>query len=61
MLIHGCSLLALAAERFSDARELIEAKQLMRCLLSQHLGDKPLRSRELFQRLKVPAQLDKAG
>ena len=56
--IHGRSLLALAAERFNDARELKEAKQLMRCLLAQHLGGKPLRSRELFQRLKIPAPLD---
>lgn len=61
VLIHGRSLLALAAERFNDARELKEAKQLTRCLLSQYLDDKPLRSRELFQRLKVPVPLDKAG
>lgn len=59
--IHGCSLLALAAERFNDPRELKETKQLMRCLLAQHLGDRPLRSRELFQRLKIPAPLDKVG
>jgi len=61
VLIHGRSLLALAAERFNDAQELREAKLLMRCLLAQHLGDKPLRSRELFQRLKVPVSLDKVG
>ena len=59
--IHGRSLLALSAERFNGARELKEAKQLMRCLLAQYLGGKPLRSRELFQRLKIPAPLDKVG
>jgi DNA repair protein RecO (recombination protein O) len=56
--IHGRSLLALAVERFNDARELKEVKLLMRCLLSQHLGDRPLRSRELFQRLKIPIPLN---
>ncbi|OGI43940.1 MAG: DNA repair protein RecO [Candidatus Muproteobacteria bacterium RBG_16_64_11] len=59
--IHGRSLLALAAGRFSDAQELREAKRLMRSMLAQHLGERPLYSRELFQRLKVPAPLDKAG
>ncbi|MBI5613190.1 MAG: DNA repair protein RecO [Gammaproteobacteria bacterium] len=59
--IHGRSLLALADERFSDAQELREAKRLMRCMLAQHLGERPIYSRELFQRLKIPAPLDKAG
>lgn len=59
--IHGRSLLALAAGRFSDAQELREAKRLMRRMLAQHLGERPLYSRELFQRLRVPAPLDKAG
>lgn len=61
VLIHGRSLLALAAEQFQGALELKEIKHLMRCLLAQHLGGKPLRSRELFQRLKIPVALDKAG
>ncbi len=59
--IQGRSLLALAAGRFNDAQELREAKRLMRRMLAQHLGERPLYSRELFQRLKVPAPLDKAG
>lgn len=59
--IQGRSLLALAAGRFSDAQELREAKRLMRRMLAQHLGERPLYSRELFQRLKVRAPLAKAG
>lgn len=59
--IRGRSLLALAAGRFSDAQELREVKRLMRRMLAPHLGERPLYSRELFQRLKVQAPLDKAG
>jgi len=59
--IKGRSLLALAAGQFNDTQELREVKRLMRCMLAQHLGDKPLYSRELFRRLKVQAPLEKAG
>jgi DNA repair protein RecO (recombination protein O) len=59
--IQGRSLLALAAGEFNDAQELREAKRLMRSMLAPHLGERPLYSRELFQRLKVPAPLDKVG
>ena len=50
VLIHGESLLALAAEDISGARALREAKQLMRFILREHLGDKPLQSRMLYNR-----------
>jgi DNA repair protein RecO (recombination protein O) len=59
--IQGRSLLALAAGQFNDAQELREAKRLMRSMLAPHLGERPLYSRELFQRLKVSAPLDKVG
>ena len=46
----GSSLLAVAREEFSDATVLHDAKRLMRAALALYLGDKPLRSRELFTR-----------
>lgn len=44
----GSSLLALHREQLSDSQSLQDAKRLMRLLLSQHLGSKPLKSRELL-------------
>lgn len=48
--IGGAALLALATERLENDSELRECKTLMRAILSHYLGDKPLRSRELFRR-----------
>ncbi|MEW6646948.1 MAG: DNA repair protein RecO [Pseudomonadota bacterium] len=48
-LLHGATLLALAAEQGADERVLAEAKTLMRTILAQYLGTRPLRSRELFR------------
>lgn len=47
--VHGATLLALQQEDHFDAQILAEAKQLMRHELHNHLGDRPLRSRELFR------------
>lgn len=47
--LHGTTLLALAAEAGADERVLAEAKTLMRTILAQYLGPRPLRSRELFR------------
>ncbi|MCH9670741.1 MAG: DNA repair protein RecO [Gammaproteobacteria bacterium] len=47
--VSGATLIGLANGDLGDS-ELIEAKRLMRHLLSQYLGDKPLMSRELFRR-----------
>jgi DNA repair protein RecO (recombination protein O) len=44
----GASLLALDKEEWSDAAVLRDAKRLMRQALGRVLGDKPLKSRELF-------------
>ncbi|MCR9104034.1 MAG: DNA repair protein RecO [Gammaproteobacteria bacterium] len=44
----GAHLLAIAAGDFNDA-VLPVAKHLLRAALAEHLGDEPLRSRELFQ------------
>jgi DNA repair protein RecO (recombination protein O) len=49
-LFRGSSLLAMAREDFSDAGVLQDAKRLLRAALRLYLGDKPLKSRELFRR-----------
>ena len=46
--VHGSSLLSLAREELNDPASLRESKQLMRAVLARYLGDKPLKSRELF-------------
>lgn len=46
--VSGETLLAIQAEDFSQAHTRKQAKRLMRCVLGHYLGDKPLRSRELF-------------
>lgn len=47
-VINGQTLLALAQGELSTAQELRESKRLMRYILSSHLGNRPLHSRELF-------------
>lgn len=47
--VRGRTLLALAEECLPDADTLREAKQLMRFVLSGHLGGRPLASRALFE------------
>ena len=46
----GKSLLALQAGNLSTATELRDAKRLLRGVLADLLGDKPLKSRELFKK-----------
>lgn len=45
LIISGQTLLDISNEKFSDAQSKKEAKQLMRIILSYHLGDKPLKTR----------------
>lgn len=64
--VHGASLIALARDAFDDPTVLRDAKALMRAALARHLGDKPLRSRELFRRpapvgLVTEERRDKTG
>ncbi len=47
--VHGATLRALAQGEGADSRARSEAKRLMRMILSQYLGSKPLASRELFR------------
>lgn len=47
-VFRGASLLAMAREELSQPEVLQDAKRLMRSALKLYLGDKPLKSRELF-------------
>jgi len=47
----GQHLLAIKAGQYDDPEVALSAKHLMRQALAPHLGDKPLRSRELFKQL----------
>jgi len=47
--VSGRTLLALATDRELDPEGSREAKELMRLVLGRHLGDRPLKSRELFR------------
>lgn len=49
--VSGHTLMALAADRELDKQSAREAKALMRRVLSWHLGDRPLKSRELYHQL----------
>ena len=49
MRVHGRTLLSLHNRQAMDQETLAEAKGLMRRVLAFHLGDKPLKSRELFR------------
>lgn len=53
--VSGATLLALGRLDLIDMQCLREAKRLMRAVLAHYLGDKPLHSRELFQRSVRPA------
>jgi len=48
----GSSLLALSQERMTTAEVLRDAKRLTRAALNIYLGNKPLKSRELFRSVK---------
>lgn len=46
-IVSGQTLLDMSREEFSNAQCQKEAKQLMRIIISHHLGDKPLKTRSL--------------
>jgi DNA repair protein RecO (recombination protein O) len=50
--IHGQTLISLHHGERLDKQGRLEAKQLMRRVINYYLGDKPLKSRELFQSMK---------
>ena len=49
IIVHGRTLLAIANDDYSNVDVRQEAKRLMRAALAVHLGERPLKSRELFQ------------
>jgi DNA repair protein RecO (recombination protein O) len=51
--IRGSSLLALARETLNDPVSRRETKTLLRAVLDQHLGSKPLNTRKLFRRIPL--------
>jgi DNA repair protein RecO (recombination protein O) len=53
--VHGRTLLCLQHNQAMDPVSLAEAKLLMRRVLNFYLGDKPLKSRELFRSLSQAA------
>lgn len=54
LVVHGETLMALRQGRFDNPRSLREAKRLTRAALSRYLGDRPLRSRELWRVRRQP-------
>ena len=51
LAISGKTLIDLANGQFSDQKTLQESKQLLKWALAEHLGNKPLKSREMFKQL----------
>ena len=49
--VSGTTLIKLSNGQLSDHKTLQESKQLLKWALAEHLGDKPLKSRELFKQL----------
>jgi DNA repair protein RecO (recombination protein O) len=52
--IHGATLLALCAEDLRDETVLRESKMLLRGVLAQYIGDKPLHTVRLFRKTGGP-------
>ncbi len=50
-ILSGKTLLDLVDGQLSDKKTLQQSKQLLKCALAQHLGNKPLKSREMFKQL----------
>lgn len=48
LIFQGKNLLAIANDEWGDEVVLKQAKKIMRLAISRHLGDRPLKSRELF-------------
>lgn len=57
LVVQGTTLSALASGIFPDARAEAQARRLMRAALRPHVGERPLKSRELYARyLRVKSQ-----
>ncbi len=53
LILKGRTLQAIDQGAYPDEQSRHEAKRLMRAALGLHLGDRPLRTRELYNRLKI--------
>ena len=51
--ISGKTLVDLGQLKLTDVKTLQQSKQLLKWALAEHLGDKPLKSREIFKQLYV--------
>ena len=51
--VAGASILALQSGIYSNSAQLKDAKRLLRAALGSHLGNKPLKSREIAKRLTL--------
>jgi len=56
--VSGQTLLALAAQDVSNPDILKEAKHVMRALIGQQLGSRPLNSRAMFESMQLPVSSD---
>ncbi|MEE9335926.1 MAG: DNA repair protein RecO [Granulosicoccaceae bacterium] len=56
--VSGRTLLALAAQDVSNSGILKEAKHVMRALIGQQLGSRPLNSRAMFESMQLPVSSD---
>lgn len=54
-VVSGAALLALARDQYDSEMLLLEAKKLMRFILSHYLGNKPLTTRKLYIKKEVKA------
>ena len=53
LCLQGSSLLSLAADQLEDAQSLSDCKRLMRAALGLYLGDRKLKTREVFAAMTV--------
>ncbi|MCW8931056.1 MAG: DNA repair protein RecO [Gammaproteobacteria bacterium] len=51
LVISGSTLINMSNHQFTDQKTLQESKQLLKWALAVHLGEKPLKSREMFKQL----------
>lgn len=54
LVLRGSSLLSLQRDELDDVPSLHDSKRLMRAVLAIYLGDKPLKSRDLFYSPRAP-------
>ncbi|MBD3670410.1 MAG: DNA repair protein RecO [Gammaproteobacteria bacterium] len=58
--VGGKTLLELSERSLSDADSLKESKRLMRAVLQRYLGDRPLKTREIFRQSLNPSDRDQS-